>query len=141
MAYFSVPLYNAVVNAVITKIAGTTGTGGTAKMDIYTGDQPGGDEAPSGVLLCTISGIGWAAATNGTAVLASTAGYFGTAGTFGTLGTVGTAGWARISSIGDDGTFNIDADCGSGFEIKLNDYVIAEGAEVKLVTLPLDPIG
>jgi hypothetical protein len=115
----STDLKNYIVNQGIAKqVAGTMGTGGTASLKIYTGSQPSlADDAASGTLLCTISGIGWGGsngtigATSGTSALASTAGYSGTAATS------GTAGWARMETVGTGftgsaGTHRIDGDVG-----------------------------
>lgn len=100
-------LKNAVVDTLITNIAGTTGTGGTATISLYTGSQPASaDAATSGTLLATLVNVSWAASTNGTAAL--------TGAFAGTVLVGGTAGWARFQAIGGDGTFVMDGDVGTG---------------------------
>lgn len=97
-------LKNYIINQeIITQIAGTSGTAGTASLLIYTGSQPANaDAVATGTLLCTIGSIGWNLATAGTAALCGT--YSGTAAT------TGTAGWARMSTVNSNGTFCIDGD-------------------------------
>jgi hypothetical protein len=139
-------LKNEVINHIITKVAGTCYTAGTAVIKIYTGSQPtNADTAPSGTsgtMLCEIIAIGWAAgtcgATAGTAALASAVGYTGTAAA------TGTAGWARIQTVGSDftgsaGTYNIDGDVavGGGAIFTINSVSITSGGSVTLLTAPI----
>lgn len=120
-------LKNAVVLNVITLMAGTSGTAGTASLTIRAGTQPSAESAGTGGTLCVISGIGWAAATSGTSVLAGTA-YVGTAGS------TGVAGWARLECVNTSGTCRIDGDVGTAatnaFTINVNS--ITNGGEVTL---------
>lgn len=120
-------LKNAVVLNVITLMAGTSGTGGTASLSIRAGDQPSAESAGTGGTLCVIAGIGWDAATGGTANM-STSSYVGTAGS------TGVAGWARLETINDSGTCRIDGNVGTSatnaFTINVNS--ITEGGEVTL---------
>jgi hypothetical protein len=104
----STPLKNELVNeSMVKKMAGTNGTAGTASLRIYTGTQPtSADDATSGTILCSILGIGWSSGTSGTAVFASSTGYYGTAVTS------GVAGWARMETINATGTCRIDGDVG-----------------------------
>lgn len=144
----STDLKNYIVNkGIIQQMAGFAGTAGTAVLNIYSGSQPASaDGTASGVLLCTISGIGWGlhgsagsiGTTSGTAALASTAGYVGTAVTS------GTAGWARLETFGTNftgsaGTFRIDGDIGTSgvatFIIDSN--IVTGGVPVTLLTAPV----
>ena len=133
MANFSVPLLNKIVNGTIEKLAGTTGTAGTAALNIYTGTMPGSTgSAATGLLLCTISGIGWGPSTNGTANIAVISGYLGTAVTS------GVAGWARIATVTADGTMGIDGECGTdGEEIGIDVSAIETDVEIKLANYGL----
>ena len=114
---------NYIINQGIAKqLAGTMGTGGTASITIYTGDQPSdADTAPSGTFgttLCTITGIGWGG-SNGTRGATSGTVSFGTSGGYtGTAVETGTAGWARFQRIGTGftgsaATFRMDGDVGT----------------------------
>lgn len=141
--YLGTALKNYIVNkAVITAMAGTCGTGGTASINIYSGAQPvNADAGTSGSLLCTISGIGWATGTgttSGTAALANTAGYSGTA-----IAT-GTAGWARMQTIGvgyngSAATHRIDGDVGTSGTATfiINSVVAGVGETMTLLTAPI----
>lgn len=93
---------------------GILGSFGTASLKVYDGTQPGTGGATSGtsLLLVTIGGITWNAASNGTAVLSGSK--------TGTAGTTGTAAWARLTD-GVSTTLMIDGACGTGAS---NDYVI-----------------
>jgi hypothetical protein len=92
-----------ITQGLITQMAGTSGTAGTASLGIYTGTQPANaDAGTSGTLLCTISNIGWNAASGGSA---------GLAGTFnGTAAVAGNAGWGRMKTENANGTFCLDGD-------------------------------
>jgi hypothetical protein len=128
--YFSTPVKNGMIDDLVIKIAGTSGTAGTATLRIYTGTQPTGGSAGTGVLLCTISNIGWTSATNGSAGMAEPSGYLGTAVSD------GTAGWARIANGGTDGTMYFDGplQVGVGTQgIGLNDLVLVADTEVEVV--------
>jgi hypothetical protein len=140
-------LKNEVINHIISQVAGTCWTAGTASIKIYTGSQPAdADTAPagtSGTLLCTIIAMGWAAgtcgATAGTAALACGTGYFGTAVA------TGTAGWARIQTVGADkytgsaGTYNIDGDVGTSaaYTFVINSVSVTNLSRVTLLTAPI----
>jgi hypothetical protein len=97
---------NKIVDIVTAYLSGTDGTAGSVGMlRIYSGAQPGTAGGTAGVLLVTIEGLAWSAATGGTAVLAGT--YSGTSAT------TGTAGWGRLSGT-DGSSYIIDGDCGEG---------------------------
>jgi hypothetical protein len=101
-------LKDAVLLNVIALMAGTSGTGGTASLSIRAGNQPtSAESAGTGGTLCVIAGIGWGAATTGTASFATAGGYVGTAGS------TGVPGWARLECINDSGTCRIDGDVGT----------------------------
>jgi hypothetical protein len=102
----STDLKNAACLNVINLLAGTSGTDGTASLKIIAGAQPtNADSSGTGGTLCVISGIGWNAATSGTAALW---------GTFsGTAGSNGTPGWARMECVNASGTCRIDGDVGT----------------------------
>lgn len=112
---------------VVTIMAGTTGTGGTASLRLYTGSQPASATEGStgtlsgtwGTLLVEITGIGWSAATSGTSTFATAGGYTGTAVT------TGTVGWGRMETIGASGTYRIDGDVGTSGNEVYNINVIA----------------
>jgi hypothetical protein len=90
----------------IDQLAGTSGTAGTASLNIYNGTQPANaDAGTNGTLLCTISNIGWNYGTSGSAALTGTV--------TGTAGTDGTATWARMSTVNSNGTFCLDGDVGT----------------------------
>jgi hypothetical protein len=111
----------------INQIAGTNGTAGTASLNIYSGTQPAtADTGTNGMLICTISNIGWSAATAGTANIAGT--YSGTAGVD------GTAAWARMTTVNANGTFCADGDVStSGTSVfVINGSIISNGDVVKL---------
>jgi len=114
---------NYIVNqGIVKQLAGTMGTGGTASITIYTGDQPSdADTAPSGTfgtILCSIINIGWGG-SNGTRGATSGTISFGTSGGYtGTAVETGTAGWARFQRIGTGytgsaATFRMDGDVGT----------------------------
>jgi hypothetical protein len=140
-------LKNEVINHIVTQVAGTCYTAGTASIKIYTGSQPAdADTAPAGVngtLLCTIIKMGWGdgtcGATAGTASLAGGTGFAGTAVA------TGTAGWARISTVGTDlhtgsaGTYNIDGDVGTSgtCTFVINTVSITNLGAVTLLTAPI----
>lgn len=101
---------------IVTNFAGTTGTGGTGVLYIYTNSQPASaDEGACGTLsgtfgtiLAVISGIGWSTALTGTCAFATAGGYSSTSRT------AGTAGWARLECLNDNGTCRIDGNVGTG---------------------------
>ena len=102
------PARNVVTDAITGQFSGGV-------LRIYDGTQPGTAGATSGssLLIVEIGSLYWAAASNGTALLASSA------GTTGTSGTAGTAAWARLI---DSGTSCIiDGACGTGVS---NNFVI-----------------
>lgn len=116
----SIDLKNELVNRTVQLMAGTIGTGGTAKLWIRDGSQPTDiGSAGTGGTLCVIENIGWGSAAAGTASFATAGGYTGTAGSD------GTAGWARLECINDYGTCRIDGDVGTSaanvFTINVND--------------------
>jgi hypothetical protein len=122
---------------VITQLAGTTGTAGTACIYFYNGTQAGNaDNGTAGTLsgtfgscLCIISGVAWSAGTSGTAYLASSS-YAGTA-----VGT-GTASWARAECVNANGTCRIDGDVGtsSANVFAINVSSLTAGGVVTLVS-------
>jgi len=147
---FNTDMKNFIINqAIVKKLAGTMGTGGTASLKIYTGSQPdSADTAPSGTsgtLLCTISSIGWGGsngtigATGGTVAFGTAAGYAGTAVE------TGTAGWARMETFGTNytgsaGTFRIDGDVGTastGHTFVIDGVSITSGGVVTVLTCPV----
>lgn len=122
---------------VVSIMAGTTGTNGTARLYIYSGTQPSSATSGTvgtlggtfGTCLCIIPNIGWSAATMGTSALANGAGYTGTAVTS------GTAGWARLESVNATaGTYRIDGDVGtSGANVfTINVLNIVDGEAITL---------
>lgn len=125
-------LKNVLCNSgVVNQLAGTDGTDGTASLNIYNGTQPAsGDDGTAGTLLCTISNIGWTAATAGTASFANTAGYTGTASA------TGTAGWGRMETVNENGTCRVDGDIGtSGANVfTINNASLTEGGVVTLLS-------
>jgi hypothetical protein len=135
---FSRDLKNNILNkAFITSLAGSCGTAGTASLKIYSGTQPANaDAATSGVLLVTISNIGWGTsfgATNGTAALAIAAGYTGTAATS------GTATWGRMECVttgytGSAATCRLDGEVSTvtGSTFVINNATIETGAVITL---------
>jgi len=132
--HFSDLVKNSMLDALVVNLAGTDGTAGTATLRIYTGEQPATGpptgSCGTGILLCTVENIGWAAASNGSVGMAEPTGYLGTAATD------GTAGWARITNGGTDGTLYFDGPImgSSGSEgIGLNDPVIVADAEVAVI--------
>lgn len=113
-------LKNALCLEVLTLMAGTSGTGGTASLTIMNGTQAASaDDNGTGGTLCVINDIGWNVATSGTAGLAGSA-YTGTAGTS------GTATWARMECVNESGTCRIDGDVGTAagnvFTINVNSF-------------------
>ncbi len=125
----SLDLRNALCLDVLTYMAGTSGTNGTASLTIMTGAQPASaDVAGTGGTLCAITGIGWGTTTSGTSSLAKTAGYSGTAGS------TGVAGWGRLITINSSGTCRIDGDVGtSGTNVfTINSVDITENGVVTL---------
>ena len=121
-------------------MAGTTGTAGTAKCKFYSGSQPANaDAGTSGTLLCTITGIGWTAATSGTSPTAGTSAFANTSGYTGTALETGTAGWARMETITANGTFGIDGDVGTGATcvFVINSPSFTSGGIVSLLSAPL----
>ena len=126
-------LKNSIVNSIITALAGTTGTAGTAQLRIYSGNQPANaDAGTSGTLLCTIPNVGWNPCTAGTSTLTAVA--------YGTAAVTGTAGWARFERIGTAGTFRLDGQIGvdSTNVFSINSAVFSTaGAPVALLTAPL----
>lgn len=117
---------NAMVNSVITGLAGTSGSAGMLR--IYSGTQPGtaGGTSGTSLLLVQFSGVSWAAASNGTSGILTA--YSGTAST------TGTAAWGRLS--GSDGTSHvIDGDCGITTQDFLIDAVVlTAGGSVSLTS-------
>lgn len=113
-------LKDSILLSVITFMAGTSGTGGTASLTIRAGAQPSAESAGTGGTLCVISGIGWNAGTGGTANI-STSSYVGTAGS------TGVAGWGRLECFNTAGTCRIDGDIGTtgtnAFTINVNSIV------------------
>lgn len=142
----STDLKNFIINdAIVKKMAGTMGTGGTTVINIYTGSQPASaDAGTSGILLCTIIGIGWGG-SNGT--IGATCGTvaFGTAGGYtGTAATGGTAGWARMETVGlgytgSAATFRIDGDVGtaSTSTFVVNSTVVTALGAVSVLSIPI----
>ncbi len=124
----NISMKNAVVNNVVTLLAGTSGTAGTASLTIRAGDQPSAESAGTGGTLCVITGIGWNAATAGTSALAGT--YSGTAGS------TNTPGWARLETINSSGTCRVDGGVGtaSTSTFVINVATITEDGEVKLTS-------
>lgn len=123
---------------IISAIAGTSGTAGTATLNLYSGTQPANaDAGTSGTLICTIAGISWNTATNGTTGLASTDGYSGTAIKAGTIG------WGRMECISEKGTCRIDGNAGSnGGEVwSTTRCIVGAGDAVHLVTADLFVVG
>jgi len=120
-------LKNALLGNIITYIAGTTGTGGTASLTIRAGAQPDADATGTGGTLCVITGIGWEPGTAGTSNL-STSSYVGTAGS------TDTAVWARLECISDTGTCRIDGDVGTASTntFTINTVNLTEDGEVTL---------
>lgn len=122
----NVPFKDAVVNEIITLLAGTTGTAGSAHLYIYTGTQPttaGG--TASGTLLCDIGPINWAASTAGTGALSTSF--------VGTACETGTAGWARCALGTAVTSYMVDgAVATSGQTFTIDGLNIASGAEVTL---------
>jgi hypothetical protein len=117
---------------IITQLAGTSGTAGTASMNIYSGAQPAsGDSAPTGILLATVNSISWGASTAGSSSL--------TGIISGTAGTAGTAGWARIKTVNSNGTFNLDGDVGtSGTNVfTIDTAALTAGEAIAIRTLNL----
>lgn len=115
----SLDIKNALCLDVLTYMAGTSGTGGTASLKIIAGSQPAtADVDGTGGTLCVISNIGWGTTTSGTASFATAGGYSGTAGS------TGTPGWARLETINSSGTCRIDGDVGTAgtntFTINVN---------------------
>lgn len=128
----STDLKNVLVNTMITTMAGTYGTAGTASLTIYTGTQPASaDSDGTGSTIAVIENIGWSddnPTTSGTAALADS--YVGTSGE------AGTAGWARLECINDAGTCRIDGDVGTSIAnvFRINDTVIDGTAAVTLLS-------
>lgn len=95
-----------ITQGMINQIAGTSGTAGTASLNIYSGTQPAtADTGTNGTLLCTIANIGWNTATAGSSALSGT--------NSGTASTSGTAGWARMNTVNANGTFCMDGEIGT----------------------------
>ena len=140
-------LKNEVINHIVSQVAGTCFTAGTASIKIYTGSQPAdADTAPAGAngtLLCTIIRLCWGAGTCG--ATAGTASLSSAGGNFGTAVATGTAGWARISTVGADkytgsaGTYNIDGDVGTSaaYTFVINSVSITNLSTVTLLTAPI----
>ena len=120
-------LKNAILGNVVTYMAGTTGTGGTASLTIRAGDQPSAESAGTGGTLCVISGIGWTTGTSGTSNL-STSSYTGTAGS------TGAPGWGRLECVNTTGTCRIDGNVGTASTntFVINVATITEDGEVTL---------
>jgi hypothetical protein len=124
-------LKDIVLNNLVTNMASTVGTDGTASLNVYSGTQPASaDDATAGSLLCSIANIGWAAATGGTSSLAAAAGYSGTA-----IAT-GTAGWARFEFLGSAGTYRMDGEVGTASTgtFVINAVSVSSGGIVTLLT-------
>jgi len=61
----SLDLKNAICLSVLTLMAGTSGTAGTASLTIMAGAQPASaDVDGTGGTLCVITGIGWGTTTS-----------------------------------------------------------------------------
>lgn len=124
-------LKNGIINKIISDLAGTYGTAGTACIRFYSGTQPAtADSSPSGTVLCTISPISWSQCVAGTT---------GLTGQFvGTANQAGTVGWARLETIGAGGTFRIDGGAGSSstqvFVVNNPVFATAGGAITLLTT-------
>lgn len=141
----STDLKNYIVNQTVNQMSGTTGTGGTCVLKIYTGSQPANaDGTASGTLLVTISGVAWG--TIGSAgTIGATAGTAALSGTCSnTAATDGTAGWGRMETFGTGfhgsaGTFRVDGDVGTGGTCTfiINSVVISAGNTVTLLTAPI----
>jgi hypothetical protein len=120
-----------IVDRVITAVAGTYGTAGTASISFYTGAQPAtADTAPSGSKLCEILNISWVQSTGGTSAL--------TAQFHGTASSSGTCGWARITTVSGIYTYSVDGDVGTASTntIAVNSAIMTSAGLVTLVTAP-----
>ena len=114
---------------IINQIAGTSGTSGTATLNIYSGTQPtNADTGTNGTLLCTVGNIGWNTATAGSSALTGT--------NSGTASIAGTAGWARMTTVNTNGTFCMDGEIGTAgtSTFIINNTVIVASDVVKLLS-------
>jgi hypothetical protein len=118
-----------ITQGIITQVAGTTGTAGTASLNIYSGTQPAtADTGTNGTLLCAISNIGWNTATAGTSALSGTG--------VGTAAADGNVGWARLNTVNANGTFCLDGDVGTAgtCTFVINVAAIVTGDIIKLLS-------
>ena len=142
----STDLKNYIVNqGIIKQLAGTMGTGGTARLRIYNGSQPASaDNGTNGTMLCEIINIGWGG-TNGTIGATSGTAAFGTAaGYTGTAATSGTAVWARLETIGTGytgsaATHRIDGEVGTAATstFVINSTTITALGSVTILSMPI----
>jgi hypothetical protein len=103
-----------------------TGVASLTILDVYTGTQPASaNDAASGTLLGTITGIAWDTAAN-PAVL-DDAPYEGSAAES------GTAGWGRFRN--SDGSLRMDGAVGS--EFTMADTSVVEGGTLRLTAASL----
>jgi len=98
---------NAIVDGIVTDLAGTTGVNGTADLYLYTGSAPAdADSATTGDLVCTVSNVAWSAGTGGTSTLI--------ANKIGTALIDGTIGYGRFRTTAGDGSHCLDGTAGTG---------------------------
>ena len=97
---FSTLLRNAELDAIATEL----GVGGTLKF--YTGSSPGVGVGATGTLLCTLTGVTFAAAAAGAVSFTSTADSSAAAS--------GTPGYGRFATSGGTAKIDVTAGVGSG---------------------------
>lgn len=103
-----------------------TGVASLAFLDVYTGGQPASaQDAATGTLLGTVTGITWGAGAAGVASR--------TASDTVVAAATGTAGWGRFRNTGD--TLRMDGVVGA--EFTLNDNNIVVGGNVSITTATL----
>lgn len=101
---------------------------GVDTLDVYTGTQPASaNDAPSGTLLGTVTGITWGAASGGAASVSGST-------PDDSADNSGTAGWGRFSASGD-GTKKMDG--AVGVEFTLADADIVAGGTITLTSATL----
>ena len=104
----------------------TAGVNDITHLDIYTGTQPASaNDAASGTLLGTITGIGWT--TSGNPAVLADAPYEGTAVES------GTAGWGRFRNAGD--TLRMDGAVAA--EFTMADTAVVSGGTLRLTAATL----
>ena len=91
-------------NSELTAISTAMGAGGTLKF--YTGSSPGVGAGVTGTLLCTLTGVTFAAASGGTMTFTSTADSSAAAS--------GTPGYGRFATSGATAVIDVTAAVGSG---------------------------